>query len=202
MDTELLVEDRIDDGRKLLAELLRDDFDVTVAFWAKTSEEGLWFLYVGSTTFAPERLGDAYRTAYDCLRRIADPCIALSEIKLVEATNPIARDAIAVRDRYPARIPTRYRETRLGNLSFDEAYIYPRNIGPLTVDDVLQRVAALMNRTGVLEPSVVTLRDGSAIQAVPVGIHMHSPGAVRIVLLDRATNTEQVVLADDVVNIQ
>ena len=40
MDYELLVDERIDDGRSLLAGLVEDGFDVTVAFWAKTSEEG------------------------------------------------------------------------------------------------------------------------------------------------------------------
>ena len=48
MDTELLVENRIDDGQRLLIELVRDGFDVSAAAWLKTSEEGLWFLYIGS----------------------------------------------------------------------------------------------------------------------------------------------------------
>jgi hypothetical protein len=53
MDTELLVDNRIEDGQKLLAELLKAGFDVNVAFWVRTSEEGLWFLYIGSTSVEP-----------------------------------------------------------------------------------------------------------------------------------------------------
>src|SRR5437870_5300050 len=101
MDTELLVENRIDDGAMLLAELVRSGFDVTVATWVRTSEEGRWFFYIGSNSVSPESLADAYRTVYSCLSKIPDPRIGLSEIKLVSASNPIARDAIAVRDRIP-----------------------------------------------------------------------------------------------------
>src|SRR5207245_10719853 len=102
MDTEVLVETRIEDGRKLIAELLRNAFDVTVALWVRTSEDGLWFLYIGSNSVHPEKLGDSYKTVYEYLRRIPDSSISLSEIKLVHSTNPIVRDAVAIRDRYPS----------------------------------------------------------------------------------------------------
>jgi hypothetical protein len=100
MDTEILVDNRIDDGRELVSELVRDGFDVAVAFWVKTSEEGLWFLYIGSTSVHAERLGNAYGAVYACLRRLPNPPFSLSEIKLVQAHNPIARDAIAARPRF------------------------------------------------------------------------------------------------------
>jgi hypothetical protein len=44
----------------------------------------------------------------------------------MNVTNPIAQDAIAWRDRYPGRVPTRYHGKRLGNLAVEEAYIYPK----------------------------------------------------------------------------
>ncbi|HUY32370.1 MAG TPA: hypothetical protein VMV69_06285 [Pirellulales bacterium] len=202
MDTELLVDDRIDDGRKLIAELVRDGFDVTAAFWIKTSEEGLWRLYIVSKSVDTAKIGEGYLPVYACLRRIPDPCIALSDIRLVNATNPIARDAITVRDRYPGRIPARFQGKRLGNLAIEEAYIYPPASGQMTRSEVLQTAAGLMNRTGALQPSIVTFRDGSSMQAIPVGIDMQSPGTVRVVLHDIAAGADRVVSADDVVNIQ
>ncbi|HUY35849.1 MAG TPA: hypothetical protein VMV69_24110 [Pirellulales bacterium] len=197
-----MVDNRIDDGRKLIAELVRDGFDVTVAFWILTSEEGLWHLYIGSTSAEAENIGDNYRRIYACLRQVPNPSVSFSEINLVHPTNPIARDAIAARDRYPGRIPTRYRGKRLGNLTVDEAYIYPRASGEMTRNEVLQTVASLMNRSGALQPSVVTFRDGSAIQAIPVGIDLHPPSTVRVAFHDVVAGTDRVVPADDVVNIQ
>jgi hypothetical protein len=88
MDTELLVDSRIEDGQKLVAELVIAGFDVSVAFWAKTSEEGLWFLYIGSTSVEPSKIGDAYRTLYACLSRIPDPWVGMSEVMLIQATTP------------------------------------------------------------------------------------------------------------------
>jgi len=202
MDTEILVDNRIDDGRRLITELVRDGFDVTVAFWVRTSEEGLWVLYIGSTSVAAEKIGEAYGILYLSLHRIPDSGISLLDIKLVHATNPIAVAAKAIRDRYPGRVAIRSRGTRLGKLSVDEVYIYPAVTGPMTPDEVMQTVLRLMNRTGPVQPSVVTLRDGSAIQAIPMGIQMRQPGGVQIVLLDIATNTDRPVSADDVVNIQ
>jgi hypothetical protein len=125
MDTELLVEDRIEDGRRLVAELIKEGFDVTVAFWVRTSEEGLWFLYVGSTSVESGKVGDAYITAYDCLARLPNSSISLSDIKLVPATNPIAKDAKEIRDRYAGRVPTKYHGKQLGRMAIEEAYIYP-----------------------------------------------------------------------------
>jgi len=121
MDTELLVDNRIEDGQKLVAELVIAGFDVSVAFWVKTSEEGLWFLYIGSTSVEPSIIGDAYRTLYACLSKIPDPWVGMSEVKLIQASNPIAKDAMAARDRQPGHLLVRFQGKRLGNLSIEEA---------------------------------------------------------------------------------
>lgn len=202
MDTELLVEPRIEDGRKLLGELVRDGFDVTVAVWVRTSEEASWSLTIGSNSVTPEKSGEAYGTLYVCLSRLPDSSVSLSEVKLVQASDPIARDAVAVRERHPGFSPIRYNGKRLGNLAIEEAYIYPRIGGPMTPSEVLQTVLALMNRMGHIQPAVVTLRDGSTIRAIPTGIRMRQPSGAEITLLDASTNSERSVRADEVVNMQ
>jgi len=125
MAAEILVETQIEDGRRLVEQLVRDDFDVAVAFWCKTSEESLWHLYIASPLVDPKRPGDAYRPVYASLNKLAGSCIQISDLKLANEANPIARAAIEVRDRYPAPLATRYEGKRLGNLSIEEAYIYP-----------------------------------------------------------------------------
>jgi hypothetical protein len=205
MDTELLVEDRIDGGRQLIAELVRDGFDVAVAFWAKPSEEELWSLYLASASVDAENLGNRYQQVYACWSRLNDhqfSFFSFSEIKIIPASNPIAQNAIAVRDRYAARIPTRYHGKSLGNLAIEEAYIYPQAIGRMTPDEVLQTVLALMKRTGAVQPSIVTLADGSTVQAIPTRIDTQTPGAFQITLMELSTGKNRVVSPDDVVNIQ
>jgi hypothetical protein len=148
MDQEVLVDSRIDDGLKLLTALANEGFDVTVACWVKTSEEGLWFLYIGSTSVERGKIGDAYAVAYDCLSRIPYVSIELSDIKLVSATNPVAKDALAVRRRYPGRAPTRYHGKRLGGLSIEEAYIYSQPTGPMPPRELMRTILEMTGHPG------------------------------------------------------
>lgn len=71
----------------------------------------------------------------------------------------------------------------------------------MTRTEVLQTVTGLMNRTGVLAPSLVTLRDGTQFQAVPLGIQMNVPGAVQVVFQDLVASTNRSIPVDDVVGI-
>jgi hypothetical protein len=202
MDTELLVENQIDDGWKLIAEIIRSGFDVTVAFWVRTSEEGLWFLYIASNSVDPERIGDAYRTVYACLSRIPGSKIQISEIKLISASNPIARDALSARNRYPGRLPTRYHGNRLGSIAIEEAYIYPQIAGTMTPHEVLQTITSLMSRSGLVQPALVTLSDGTTFRAIPVNVQVGTSGGIHIGFLDVDTNTSRQVGANEVIKIQ
>ena len=193
MDTELLVDNRIEDGQKLVAELVIAGFDVSVAFWVKTSEEGLWFLYIGSTSVEPSKIGDAYRTLYACLSRIPDPWVDMSEVKLIQASNPIAKDAMAARDRQPGRLPVRFQGKRLGSLSIEEAYIYPRVGGQMTPGEILQTLFGMANRPAgtLVRPSVITLRGGTTVTALITGFNLQMPGGLTIHTLDPASNYQE-----------
>jgi hypothetical protein len=154
MDTEILVESQIDDGRRLVDQAVRDGFDVSVAFWVKTSEEGLWQLYIASPSVDEGRLGQAYRKVYASLSKTPDSWISPSDIKLINVENPIAQDIIAARDRHPAKIPTRYRGKRIGNLSIVKAYIYP----PLVRSEVVQTGKKHGARVYLLEDGVAVVK--------------------------------------------
>src|SRR6266849_668788 len=124
MAKELLVEGQID-GQKLINQLVRDGFPVAVAFWAKTSEEGFWHLYIASPSVDAERIGPAYGLLYESMRKIPSPWVEFSRIRLLNPANPIAQEAIAVRDHIPGRSPRRHHGKRLADLAIDEAYLYP-----------------------------------------------------------------------------
>jgi len=126
MDTDTLVENKIEDGEILVRQLVREQFGVTVAFWARINENGLWYLYIASPSFDPNNPGEAIRIVYAALTTIPRCSVTPLEIMLLANTDLIARDAVALRDRYPSREPKRYHAIRLGNLETVELLIYPR----------------------------------------------------------------------------
>jgi len=131
MDTELLVDSQINAGQLLIQQLTQDDFDVSVALWVRTSEDGLWYLIIASSRVGEQGLSASYQTLYSALDKSGVTSICYSDIKLMPASNPVARAAIELRDRLPARIPTRYHGKRLGTLATVEACIYPKIPVPL-----------------------------------------------------------------------
>jgi len=192
VDTEVLVVDRLSNGRDFLEQLVQDGFDVKVAFWVKTRDDGSWFLFIGSDAAGVGSSGEAYRKVYGSLARLEqalglEPGIALSDIKLLHTSNPIAQAAIAARNRSTTWFsPSYFRGGELGGLAVEEAYIYPP-IGDMTPDKVFMAVANLMNRKGRVAPSQVELADGTRLSAIPVGLNIQSSGEVRVTLLDVTT---------------
>lgn len=135
MDTDLLVENKIEDGERLIRQLIRDQFEVGVAFWVKINEDGLWYLYIASTSVDAKKMGEALHKVYAALDNIPACSITPTEITLLTSTDPIAQDAEALRDRYPSREPKPYRGQRLANLATEEVLIYPR-LFPLKVREL------------------------------------------------------------------
>jgi hypothetical protein len=202
MVTNLLVDNLLEDGRTLIAALVRDGLEIEVAFWVRRSERGSWHLYIASPQFAPEKRGDFPLKIYNQLRRIPNSSIDFGQVRLIPDSEPVARAALALRDRSNQRRVARCGEGQLGDLPIEEGYIYPRITAALTQDEVIQTVVGLMHRTGSLQPSKVTLRDGSVLQGIPVGLEMSNTGGVAVSLQDATTNSKQSVLADAVTNIE
>jgi hypothetical protein len=125
MDTDLLVE-KIQDGESLLRHLIRHQFDVAVALWVKITEDGQWNLFIASAAVAPQKPTEALRIVYDALTQVPNCSITPIDIRLLTNTDPIARDAIALRDRSPSREAKRFQRKRLGKLETQELFIYPR----------------------------------------------------------------------------
>lgn len=131
MGEELLVTEQIDAG----ADFVRDFNDyvpVSVAFWVVSAKSDDVCLYVASDDIDDRNFDVAYG---EVLRRLSgkrsqwlDPF----QIKLLNSSDPIAQDAIRIRDRYPAPLVTRYGGSSLGGASIDGACIYP----PITAFNV------------------------------------------------------------------
>lgn len=122
MGEELLVNEQIDAG----AEFVRDFDDympVAVACWVIRAESDDVFLYIASDKITDDNFDVAYRQVLQKLRshQWLDPF----QIKLVNSSDPIAQDAIEIRDRRTAPLVTRYGGSSIGGTSIDCAYIYP-----------------------------------------------------------------------------
>lgn len=126
MDTEILVESRIEDGELLIHQLIREQFGVEVAFWAKRNEDSLWQLWIASPSIESTNLGESLGRVYASLTKIPACSVLPTEINLLTGTDPIAREAVLLRDRDPSRGPKRYHGKRLGKLKTEELVIYPR----------------------------------------------------------------------------
>src|SRR3954447_5737754 len=131
MDTELLVEQQQkDDGQRLLEQLDHDGFPVSAAFWVLTSDEGPWHLYVASPAFDEGNPSDAYRKLFSAVKKTRSSWVSPSDVKLLNDQDPIARDAMDVRDQRPSPLITNFQGKRLGVLPIKKAVIYPEIASP------------------------------------------------------------------------
>ena len=148
MDTYTLVENRIDDGRKLINLLTRVGFPLTAVCWVKTSEQGDWYLYIASTTVDQMDLASAYRDVYGVLTTISGTSISVSDVKLIGMNNPITKDILEIRQRYPGKLPTISRRRQLGSVAVDEVYVYPLGPGPEMLPSLDQPIPEVLTDFG------------------------------------------------------
>jgi len=132
-----VVSEQTESGRRLIQALAAAGFEVRLAFWAKPTDEGKWFLYLASQVVDEKGPLAAYRLVHDVLRKMPDPWIDLLDVKVVGLSDSLAEAALAVTkpkarsSPYAVQTPkpypgmTRFGGSTLGGLSIDGAYIYP-----------------------------------------------------------------------------
>ena len=128
MDTNILVNDVIEEDRRIVEQLPQDGFEVTAAFWLKNAEDGQWYFYIASPSAESERLSEAYSRLLTLIRRTPQPhWIDALEVRLIGPSNLIAKDVLAIHSRAPVPngSPIRWGGTVLGNVSIEDAYLYP-----------------------------------------------------------------------------
>jgi hypothetical protein len=128
MGQTTLVERHLEDAKKLLARLGQEHFDVTAAAWIKPDDESKWYLYIVSRAVdAAGASNAAYLALGQVVRSMPDLWIESDDIKLIGASEPMARDLVALKlqPRYTARIPERIPWPRLGGRFIQEVLWYP-----------------------------------------------------------------------------
>ncbi len=131
MDQDTLVMYRVEEAGKLVDRLREGGFEVAAAFWLKASWDGKLRFYIASPIVDREGLSHAYGRLYPLVQATPRQWIGPLEIRLIGATDPIARDVLAIlRSPNGARTgPFPWNGSWLGTLSIDEAYLYPLPAG-------------------------------------------------------------------------
>jgi hypothetical protein len=137
MDQDTVVSEQTENGKRLIDALAVDGFEVRVAFWAKPTEEGKWYLYLASPFVDDKGPATAYRFVHDLLRKTPDLWIDPFEIRVVGLNDSLTRATLEVATpkssdspyavRHPRPYPgmTRYNGATLGGMDVDGVYVYP-----------------------------------------------------------------------------
>jgi hypothetical protein len=128
VDTNTLVSDLIDEGKRIVEQLVQNGFDVTAALWLKKAENDQWYFYIVSPLAEPERLNLVYGRLHGLIRQMPEPhWIRPLEVRLLHPSHAIAKDVLAIYQSAPGpkTSPIRWSGNMLGNLSVDGAYLYP-----------------------------------------------------------------------------
>lgn len=185
MDQSALVANQIDVSRRFVERFAADGNIVRAAFWAKTAEDGLWFLHVATDIVDRDGPAAAYRAVRASLRKLSDPGVASSEIKLVSPNHPVAKVVLAFMAQHPKRLPNQFGGPTFDSIGMDAVFIYPPCVftyiqaNPMTTEEVGREILRLMTRgAGILQPARVTLKDGTAFNGVPFALQRGSQHAV------------------------
>lgn len=204
----LLAQQQLDDGLNFIQRFAADGNCVTASFWALTAEEGIWFLYVASDIIDREGPAVAYRSVRKSLQQLENSWISGSDIKVISPNNPITQDVLAVMSRHPGRVPTWLGSRRLGLVEVEQAYLYPPYLftftqaNPMTQDEVGRKVLELMRRgPGILQPSRITLIDGTEFNGVPLSLGVRSSQAVEVSFIEHGVQIPRVVRLDEITSV-
>jgi hypothetical protein len=135
VDQDVLVSERTESGERLIEALSAAGYEISIAFWAKPTDEGKWFLYLVSPFVDEHGPAAAYRLVHRVIRELSGVWIDPFEIRVVGSIDSLAQAALEVTKpkvpdsrfavRNPRLFPTRLGGTSLGGVSVDGAYIYP-----------------------------------------------------------------------------
>jgi hypothetical protein len=122
---ELLCE-QIDAGKMLIIQLTQDGFPIAAASWIKESDGGFWYLYLASPVLDGRGVGGGYQRIRETLKKMRLPFpLDTGDIKLLGASDSLAKAMAAVRDRESGGRGMWYNRGSLEMMPIDVAYIYP-----------------------------------------------------------------------------
>ena len=144
MDQDTVVNEQTESGRRLIAKLNDEGFEVQVAFWTKLTDEEKWYLYLASPFVDGNGPRVAYGRVFDVMQKMTDVWIDPFEVRVIVINDSLTQGALAamkpkvlnspfaVRNPKPYPGMTRFGGSTLGGVSIVGAYIYPLSQGSVT----------------------------------------------------------------------
>ncbi len=208
MDQSTLVDDPIYDGRRFVERFAADGNLVQAAFWVKKAEEGDWVLYVATELIDREGPAAAYRAVHASLQKLGEAGISSSEIIVISPSDPASKDVLRIMARHPGRSASRFVGNSLGSIEVAQAYVYPVQLftftqaNPMTTDEIGRELLRLLNRgPGILQPSRVTLKDGTAFNGVPFALELGIQRALVVRYIADGEAAPRVVRLDEIASL-
>ncbi len=125
MDQIVLVNEQLEGGRRLLADLVKDGLVITAACWTQTSDDGQWYLYIVAPLVDRAGSGKAYRRLNPLLwERPNTYGVDPFEIKFIGLKEPLAQGILEHQRQHPGRPGGLFRGARLGTVGVEGAYFY------------------------------------------------------------------------------
>jgi len=131
MDQAKVVTEQVVGGKKLLARLRGEGFAINGACWARTEDDGQWYLYLITPVVEGKDSRPSYLIIRNTLRQMdgdwADEFERIDpfDVKLIAPSDPLARGVLESYQRWPDEIPTCHGGSALGSVNIEGAYIYP-----------------------------------------------------------------------------
>ena len=204
----LLAPQQLDDGRRFVQRFAADGNSLKAAFWAIMAEEGMWFLYLVNDVIDGAGPVAAYRQVRNSLQKLGDSWISGADIKVISPKDPVALDILAFMTVYPGRMPTWLGSRELGMEAVEQVYIYPpyhftfTQANPMTQDEIGRKLLELMSRgPGILQPSRITLRDGSEFKGVPFSLDVGPARTVEVSFIEDGVQSPRVVRIDEIASV-
>ena len=123
MDQTILVNETIEAGERLLREFHKT-FPIAAAFWRKDEVSAEWYLYLCSEQIHDGNFGAAYGEVLRIMRPGQERWFDPFHVKVLGATNPLAKSAIAFLNRSGAASKTRDRELGFTVMDGDDVFFY------------------------------------------------------------------------------
>lgn len=203
MDQGTLVDEQIGDGRRFVERFAADGNVVDAAFWVKTAEDGIWFLYVATPLYDRAGPAAAYRAVDASPGKLGKSSLAGSEIKIISPNNPIARDVLAIMRHRP--MPMATGTTTLGGVAVEKVLLYPPRLfaftqaNPMTTEEIGREILRLMNRGPVsVQPSHVILKDCTTFNGLPFSLQLGAQNAMIVQFIADGEVVPRVLRLDEI----
>lgn len=207
MATDLLIEQRVEDGYRLLDALRERGVSVVAAAWLHASADDQDYLYVVTDSVQPGQWSVAYRTVMEAILAIGPLSFSIDQVRLSrpdEAVGQQLKFATEWLARHGVPVVTGINDPKLTELGFSSALGYP-----LADRMTAQQVARVVARALETEPPAggspvaVIRREQTVVRARLTGLRRElDSGRLVVDAVNAADGRLEAIPADEITDIR